>query len=136
MTPPSLLIFESTVIQFFVADFWIGSDTVRLLISKLASAKFLVADFWISSDEVFGCWFLNRQRHSNWLPISKSVATKFLAALVVDFWIGNETVCLLISESALTQFLAVDFWIDSDTVKPNKTFVLDRPIVGENWTQN
>jgi hypothetical protein len=36
----------------------------------------------------------------------------------------------------LTQFLAVDFWIDSDTVKPNKTFVLDRPIVGENWTQN
>jgi hypothetical protein len=34
------------------------------MISKSAATKFLDVDFGIDSDKVFGCQFLNRQRHS------------------------------------------------------------------------
>jgi hypothetical protein len=64
----------------------------------------------IGSDTI-GCQFLNWQRH-NWLSISELAATQFSA----DFWIGSDTVLLLISESATTQFFVADFWIDSNVV--------------------
>jgi hypothetical protein len=81
--------FLNRQLHSLAADLWVISGIVLAADLWVSSGAVLVADFLIGSDTVFGCWFLNRQRCSFWLPISESAAAKFLAA---HLWIGSATV--------------------------------------------
>jgi len=119
-------ILESTATKFLAVDFWIGSATVLLLISELATTKF----FWLliqcsfhyrflthfslpmseSTATQFRCQFLNRQRHS----LIKRIILVIMSLLCfANFRLSSTWLCIFMNRLSIrVVFVLFVGWFD------------------------